>query len=128
MTYLITLLDSNGKYTVYIGGDIHGLYRYLDIIGAPNKFITSGQCSHNFRPSSFTNNDTASTQPVIADLCMRQKIICELCEKIGHKYDVCIIRGPKSLPTSLRINMNQFNTLHGNETNEPPREWNTKPP
>ena len=24
--------------------------------------------------------------------------------------------------------MNQFNALHGYETNEPPREWNSQPP
>ena len=24
--------------------------------------------------------------------------------------------------------MNQFNTLHSDETNEPPREWNSQPP
>ena len=24
--------------------------------------------------------------------------------------------------------MNQFNALHGDETNEPPRDWNSNPP
>ena len=31
-------------------------------------------------------------------------------------------------PPSLRRNMNQFNVLHGDEPNEPPREWIRKPP
>ena len=50
MTYLITFLDNNRKSTVYAGGSIHGLYRYLEIIGAPTTFNASGQCSHNFFP------------------------------------------------------------------------------
>ena len=35
MTDLITFIDTNGKYAEYNGGDIHSIYRYLDIIGAP---------------------------------------------------------------------------------------------
>ena len=34
MTDLITFLDNNGKSTVYTGGDIHGIYSYLDMIGS----------------------------------------------------------------------------------------------
>ena len=75
-----------------------------------------------------SQNDTTTLHPVIADLRMRQKIICELCGRIGHKADACIIRGPKFLPTSLRRKMNQFNALHGEEPKEPPREWNSQPP
>ena len=48
MTYLITSLDNNGKSAVYKGGDIHGIYRYLETIGAPTTLTTSGQSSHNF--------------------------------------------------------------------------------
>ena len=59
---------------------------------------------------------------------MRQKIICELCRMIGHKSDSCIIRGPKFLPPSIIINMNQFRALSGEEPNEPPREWNRQTP
>ena len=47
---------------------------------------------------------------------------------IGHKSDACIISSPKLLPPSLRINMNQFNTRHGEEPNEPPGEWSSQPP
>ena len=43
---------------------------------------------------------------------------------IGDKADACIIRGPKLLPPSLRRKMNQFNELHSEEPNWPPREWN----
>ena len=38
------------------------------------------------------------------------------------------MNGPKLTPTSLRKDMNQFNTLHGKEQNEPPRDWNSQPP
>ena len=47
---------------------------------------------------------------------------------IVHKADACIIRGKKFLPPSLRINMNNFNALHGDEPNEPPRECYIQPP
>ena len=29
MIDIITFLENNGKYAVYEGGDIHGIYRYL---------------------------------------------------------------------------------------------------
>ena len=128
MIDLITLLDKNGKYSVYTGGYIHVIYRYLEMIGYPKTFTTSGQRSHHFSPSSSSNNDSATLQPVIAALHMRQKSICECCGIIGHKVDACIIRGPKFLPPSLRRKMNQFNALHGDKTKEPPREWNSQPP
>ena len=37
MTDLITFIDKNGKCAVYDGGYIHGIYRYIEIIGAPTK-------------------------------------------------------------------------------------------
>ena len=40
MTDLITFLDNNIKYVVYVGGNIHGLYCYLETIGAPNTLTT----------------------------------------------------------------------------------------
>ena len=55
---------------------------------------------------------------------MIQKSIWKFRGRIGCKADACIIRGPKLLPTSIRRNINQFNKLHGEETNEPPIEWN----
>ena len=108
--------------------NIHGIYYYPEMIGYPTTLTTSGQRFHHFGPSSSRNNDTATLQLVIADLRMREKIICECCGRIGHKADACIIHGPKFLPPSLRRNMNQFNELHGDETKEPPREWNSQPP
>ena len=98
MTDIITLIENNGKSAVYAGGDINGIYRYLEIIGAPTPLTTSGQLSNNFSPSYSINNDAATIQPVIADLCTIQKSICECCGRIGHKSDACIIRGPKFLP------------------------------
>ena len=73
MTYLITFLDKNGKSSVYIGGDIHGIYLYLEMIGAPTTFTTSGHRYHHFGPSFSSNNYASTLQPVIAALLMRQK-------------------------------------------------------
>ena len=98
------------------------------MIGYPITLTASGQISHHFGPSSSSENDAATLQPVIAALRTRQKIICECCGRIGHKADACIIRGTKFLPPSLRRNMNQFNVLHGDKPKEPPREWNRQPP
>ena len=128
ITDLITLLDNNGKSAVYTRWDIHGIYRYLETIGATTTLTTSGQCSHRFSPSSTSNKNAETLHPFIAALCMRQKSICEWCGRIGHKVDSFIIRGPKFLPPSLRRNMNQFNALHGDKPNEPPREWNSQLP
>ena len=91
------------------------------MIVSPKQLDTSGQHSHNFGSSYSINNDTASLQTVIAALCMKQKSICELCGRNGHKADACIIRGPKFLPTILIRKINQFNALHGKEPNEPQR-------
>ena len=115
MTYLITFFGKNSKSAVYEGGDIHGIYRYLEMIGAPTKLTTSGHCSHHFGSSSSSNNDATTLQPVIEALRMRQEIICECCGRIGHKAGACIIRCPKFLPPSLRRNMNQFNAIHGDK-------------
>ena len=128
MTDLITFIENNGKYSVYKGGDIHVIYRYLDIIGAPTTMNNSGQRSHNLSPSFSSNKYAENLHPAIAALRMKQKSICECCGRIGHKDDACIIRGPKFLPPSLRRNMNKFNVLHGEGPKEPPREWNSQPP
>ena len=128
MKDLITFLDKNVKSAVYTGGYIHGIYRYLEMIGAPTKLATSGQNSHHFGPSSSNNNDAATLHPVIVALRMIQRSIYECCGGIGHKADADIIRGPKFLPPSLSRKMNLFNALHGDETKEPPREWNSQPP
>ena len=119
MTDLVTFLDKNGKSSVYMGGYIHGIYFYLEMIGAPTTLTTSGQRSNHFGLSSSSNNYAATLQPVIAALRMRQKIIFECYGRIGHKTDACIIRGPKFLPPSLRRNTNQFNALHGKKPKEP---------
>ena len=58
MTDIITYLDNNGKCAVYTIGDIHGIYRYIEMIISPTILTTSGQRSHHFGPSSSTNNDT----------------------------------------------------------------------
>ena len=77
MTYFITFIDNKGKYAVDDGGGIHGIYRYLEIIRAPTTLTTSSHRSKHFGPSSSRNNDATTLQPVIADLRMRKKIICE---------------------------------------------------
>ena len=127
-TYLITLPDNNGKLAVYTGGDIHGIYLYLYIIGATTTLTTSGQHSNHFSPSSPIKNYAATLQPVIESLRTIQKSICEWCGRIGHKADACIIHGQKYRPPILRRNMNKFNTLHDDEQIEPPREWSSQPP
>ena len=65
MTDLINFLDKNVKSAAYTGGDIHGIYRYLDMIGAPTTLTTSIHSPHHFGPSSSSNNDAATLQPVI---------------------------------------------------------------
>ena len=124
MPYFTTLLDNNGKLAVYTGGNINGLYNYLEMIGSPTTLTNPAQRSHHFGTLSSTNNDTATLQPVIVDLCIRYNIICECFGRIGNMADACIIRGPKIFPPSLRRNMNQLNDCHGNEPTEPPRDWN----
>ena len=70
MTYLITFLDKNGKSDVFTGGDIHGIYRYLEMIVSPTTLNTSGQHSHHFGPSSSRKNYAETLQLVIIDLRM----------------------------------------------------------
>ena len=65
MTDLITSLENNKKYAVWTGGNINGIYRYLEMIGDPTTFTTTGQRYHHFGPSYYINNDTVSLQPVI---------------------------------------------------------------
>ena len=60
MTDLIAFLDKNGKSDVYEGGDIHGIYRYLEMIGYPTTLTASGQRSHHFCPSYSRNNYSAT--------------------------------------------------------------------
>ena len=71
MTDLITFLHTNGKSAVYTRGDIHGIYRYLEMIVVPNTLTTSGQQSHHLSPSSYSNNDAATLQTVISALRTR---------------------------------------------------------
>ena len=97
------------------------------MIGSPTTLTTSGQCYNHFGLSSSINNYKAYLQTVITDLHMRQKSIWKCCGRIVHKDDDCINLGTKYPPPSLRINMNQCNTLHGEEQNETPREWNSQP-
>ena len=98
------------------------------IIGSPTALTTSGQNSNHFVHFSSTNNDTATLQPVIENLLTRQKSIFECRGRIGHKANACIICGPKLIPPSIIINVNQLNYLNGNELTEQPREWNSQYP
>ena len=128
MIDLVTFIDNNVKCVVYTGGNILGLYFYLEMIGFPTILATSGHCYHNFSPSYFINNDTSTLQTGIVSICMRQKSICEFCERIGHNPDDRIIHCPKFTPPSLIIKMNQFNAHIGDEPTDPPREWNIQSP
>ena len=53
MTDLITFLDNNKKISVYKGVNIHGLYRYLEMIGSPTTLNTPVQCSRHFWSFAF---------------------------------------------------------------------------
>ena len=77
MIYLITLLDNNINYAVYTGGNIHVIYRYLNMIVDPTPLTTSVQLSHHLGPSYNIKNNAASLHPVIATLLMIQKSIYE---------------------------------------------------
>ena len=77
MTDIIKLLDSNRKAAVYPGVNIHGIYCYLKIIGAPTTLTTSVHNSHHFGPSYLIKNDTSYLHPVITALRMIQKILCK---------------------------------------------------
>ena len=103
MTYLITFLDNNIKLDVYIEGNIHGLYHYLEIIGYPNVLTTSFHRSHYFGTSYSTNNDKATPQTVIAALHVRQNIIWECCGSIGHKADAIIVLGHSIINDGIYI-------------------------
>ena len=51
MTDIMTFLDRNEKSAVYTGGNIHGIYSCLEIIGYPITLTTSGQIPHHFGTS-----------------------------------------------------------------------------
>ena len=128
VTDSIIFLDNDVKLDLYTEGNIYGIYCYLEIIGYLTTLTTSGQRSQYFGPSSSTNNYKATTQPVIEAIRVQKNWIYEFCGRIGNKDDTCIISDPKLLPPSLKINMNQFNSLHGDEPTDPPRECNSHPP
>ena len=65
MKNLITFHDNNGKLAIYIGENIHRLYRYIEMIGIPTKLTSSGQRSNYFGDLSYTDNDTVTLHPVI---------------------------------------------------------------
>ena len=95
------------------------------MIGASTKLTTSGQQSHNFGPSTSIDNNTTSLHPVLSYLCMIHKSIFDLCGSIIHNAYACTIRGPKLLLPSIRIKMNQLNSLCDEEPNETPRDCNS---
>ena len=68
MTDIITFLDNNGKYSVLKGVNFHGLYRYLEMIGAQTTFTTPVWRSYHFGHSYYINNYTAYIQTFIAAL------------------------------------------------------------
>ena len=50
MADITTIFDNNRKSVVYTGGNINGIYRYLEMIGSPKTLTTSGKCYHHFGP------------------------------------------------------------------------------
>ena len=128
MIDLLKFFDNNGKTAIWIGEIIHGLYSYLDIILSLNNLTSSVHIYHPIGKSFSSNNCTDCLRLVIADLYVRQNIICELCGIIGHEAESWIIHGPKFLPPNLSRKINQYNSLHGDEPTEPPIECNIQPP
>ena len=115
MIYLITFLYSNGKLSVYTGGDIHELYCYIYMIVSQTTLKNSVNHSHHFGLSYYNINDTATLQKFISDLRIRYNSIYKCCGIIGHKAYSCIIHGPKFLPPIIRRKMNKFSALHDYE-------------
>ena len=70
MKYLIILIENNGKLAICTGGNIHVIYHYLDIIGAPTNLTSFGHRYHPYINSSSTKNNKASPQTFIAALCI----------------------------------------------------------
>ena len=62
MTDFTTFLDNNGKLAVNTGGNIHGIYRYTEIIGDLTTLTTSCQRSHDFGPSYYNTSDIENIQ------------------------------------------------------------------
>ena len=71
MTDFTALLENNRGSDIYTGGNIHGLYCYLEIIGSPPTLITLVTALIILVNLSSTNNDTAILRPVIAYLRTR---------------------------------------------------------
>ena len=100
MTYLITLLDNNGKYDVYTGGYIHGIYRYLEIVGDPTTLTTLGQHSHHFGPS-FSRKMMQKLSSQLLQLSARDRrifvdVVEELDTKLMHASSMVQIPHTKS--------------------------------
>ena len=93
----------------------------MEIIGSPPTLTTSCQNYNTFGASSYTNNDKKTTQPVIEAICIIQKTSCELCGRIRHKADTCIIRGTDLIPPSFIRKTKQVNALNIDKTTETPR-------
>ena len=64
----VIFLDNNIKFSIHTGGNIQGLYCYLEIIGSPTNLTSSGRRFCNFCTSSSTKNDTKTIQSVISAL------------------------------------------------------------
>ena len=58
MTNIIKFIYKNIRLDSYIKENINGIYCYIEIIGAPNIFNSSGQRYHHFGASYYTKNDT----------------------------------------------------------------------
>ena len=60
ITDITTLPDNSVKLDVYTDRNIHGLYRYIEMVGSKMTLNTLGQLFHQFGSSSIINNDTAT--------------------------------------------------------------------
>ena len=85
MTDIITFLDNNGKYIVYTGGDIHGVYRYLETILDLTILTTSVQRSNHFRLSSSRNNDAELSSQLLQLFAQNRRVSVNAVEEFDTK-------------------------------------------
>ena len=71
----MTYIENNEKPAIYKGGNIHGIYRYIYIIGSPKNLNYSINRSHTFGTSYSIKNHTASLQTFTVAIHVRNKII-----------------------------------------------------
>ena len=108
VTDIIIYIENHGKEVHYVGSDIHYIYCYLDMIGAPTTLTCSDQNSNSFGPD--TNTYSGSLNTFISSLGDIQRIIFDCHGLTVNKTDSFIIRGPNLLTKIICRNNDQYNS------------------